>query len=388
MEKGKIVIITGNKYPEGDAGSIRQHSFAKIFNKLGYNPIVIGMGESTGFQAKSFDGITYYSLRYSNKNLISRYLGRKLFYFNVKRTINRIGTQDISSILIVTGNRRVIKYAKAISDKYRIQLYHDSVEWYSASEFINGEKNREYRNNNTLNTVLIDKHFKVFSISRYLDSYFRSKGIESLRIPVIMDVAKVPHNKRRTNDKITFLYAGAMGGKDRIDIFIQALSKLEEPLQNRCEMFIVGATYEEYKRLYGDIDENILNTVVFFKGRVKREKVFDYLSRADFTVLIRPDNERYAMAGFPTKVVESLASATPVVCNLTSDLDIYLENNKTAIFVEAFNVDSCVHSICQILQMDSSKLSYMKENALRAAERLFDWEMYAECVLQFMNKKE
>ncbi len=42
-----IIIISYYRFPEGDAGSIRCYAFAKIFQSLGHNVKVFGMGEST-----------------------------------------------------------------------------------------------------------------------------------------------------------------------------------------------------------------------------------------------------------------------------------------------------------------------------------------------------
>lgn len=42
----KAVIVTENSYPEGDAGAVRQHAFAKILKQLGYDVLVIGYGKT------------------------------------------------------------------------------------------------------------------------------------------------------------------------------------------------------------------------------------------------------------------------------------------------------------------------------------------------------
>lgn len=40
-------------------------------------------------------------------------------------------------------------------------------------------------------------------------------------------------------------------------------------------------------------------------GRVSREEVTQALSNSDFSILLRPSNERYTKAGFPTKSVDA-----------------------------------------------------------------------------------
>ncbi len=44
----KIVIITGNNYPCGDAGAVRQHAMAKLLMDMGHDVFVVGYGSYTG----------------------------------------------------------------------------------------------------------------------------------------------------------------------------------------------------------------------------------------------------------------------------------------------------------------------------------------------------
>jgi hypothetical protein len=69
-------------------------------------------------------------------------------------------------------------------------------------------------------------------------------------------------------------------------------------------------------------------------GRIPRPQVLEELSKADFTVLMRSEEQRYAKAGFPTKFVESLATATPVIANSTSDLGMYLKDGENGYVVK------------------------------------------------------
>ena len=43
----KAIIITENNYPEGDAGAVRQHAFAKMLSEMDYDVLVIGYGKPT-----------------------------------------------------------------------------------------------------------------------------------------------------------------------------------------------------------------------------------------------------------------------------------------------------------------------------------------------------
>ena len=63
------------------------------------------------------------------------------------------------------------------------------------------------------------------------------------------------------------------------------------------------------------------------------------IAEADFTVLMRP-NKRYTNAGFPTKLVESLASGVPVIANLTSDIGWAVRDGREGLKVDDYSAAS------------------------------------------------
>ena len=384
--ENKFLIITGDKYPKGDAGAIRQHSFAKIFEELGYKVLIIGMGESTRFKKSVFDGINYYSLRYYHNNIIMRVLGRLFFPFNLSKILKTLSDGFVSGILIVSGNRITYKIVESYSREYKIQLYHDSVEWYSPSEFKNGEKNRSYKANDKLNRVYIDKKYKVFAISTYLEKYFKEKGINTLRVPVIMDTKEMKYRKEET-DKIVIVYAGNMGAKDRIHNFILAFCDLKQEIREKFEFNIIGLNYEQYRQIAHELPSSVINKEIFFHGRLSNDEVLCHLRRADFTVLLRPKEERYAKAGFPTKVVESLSMSTPVICNLTSDLDKYLVDMDNSIILEDDSYDSSVVALDRISKLTMNELIHLQKKARETAETYFDWRNYIKVFGEFLKVK-
>ena len=384
--KNIFLIITGDKYPNGDAGAIREHSFAKIFQELGYFPIIIGMGETTNFKKKIYDEVTYYSMRYSNKNIVYRILGRVLFLYNTKKILKQLQLNEIKGILVVSGGKVVFEYFEKISKENNIQLFHDSVEWYSSTEFKRGEKDRAYKANQELNTEIINKNYKVFSISSYLEKFFSEKGIKTIRVPVIMDVQRIKHQKDMgKGEKIRIIYAGQVGEKDHLVEVVQAIEYLEKNNISKFQLRLIGITREQYENKFGKIKEELLNKSIYFMGRISREEVLNELSKAHFTVLLRPENERYAKAGFPTKVVESLSTATPVICNYTSDLNLYLRDRYNAIILDGCSEDACIKGLERILKLSKMELETMQGNARKSAEKYFDYRKYRKKFFDFVK---
>ena len=372
-----FLIITGDRYPNGDAGAIRTHSFAKILQCTGYVPVVIGMGEMTDFKERQYEGISYYSLRYSLDNFILKVLGRLLYCHNAKRIIKQYPKAELSGIMYVSGGKKVFFWIKKFADQNRIPLYHDCVEWFSPSEFSNGEKNSMYRFTDQLNKEYIDQSFGVIAISSYLEEHFKKRKIKTIRVPVIMDVEHIQCKKNTNKEYVKIAYAGAMGGKDKINYFIKALEQLSTKELEKLRLYIIGSTLENYEKDFGKIPDYIKERSIIFTGRISRTEVLEHLQSTDFTILLRPEQERYAKAGFPTKVVESLASGTPVICNYTSDLSLYLRNMKDSIEVESYSVEACVKALKCALQTTQEEREVMQSNARKTAEDHFDWRLYS-----------
>ena len=69
-----------------------------------------------------------------------------------------------------------------------------------------------------------------------------------------------------------------------------------------------------------------------FHGRVPQSMVPKCLAQMDFSVLLRP-NARYAEAGFPTKLVESLSAGVPILANPTSDITQYVRDGREGVLL-------------------------------------------------------
>lgn len=383
-----FIIVTANRYPNGDAGAIRQHAFAKIFQEIGYCPVVIGLGETTRFKCKTYDGVSYYSLRYENGGIVFRILGRMLFLHNLKRILSKVPKETIKGILVVSGGESVFKYIEKLSQQYDIPIYHDSVEWYSPSEFKKGKKDLSYIQNERLNTRIISEKYRVFAISRYLENAFSNRNIRTLRVPVIMDIVNIDCIKHKPNDEIIrIVYAGQIGGKDQLAEFVQAIELLKREDAQRIQLRIIGINKEQYENKFGKVKAELIDNQIYFMGRISREKVLEELQNTHFTVLIRPAHERYAQAGFPTKVVESLSTSTPVICNYTSDLCLYLRDGYNSIILNNNTVEACKEAIQRILLLSGDEMTAMQCNARETAEQYFDWKLYVNNFNEFCREQ-
>ena len=102
--------------------------------------------------------------------------------------------------------------------------------------------------------------------------------------------------------------------------------------------------------------------------------------------MLRPENARYARAGFPTKVTESLASATPVICNITSDLGMYIEDMNNGIIVKECSAGAVKEAVERALDLDLADRERMCRNARDTAEEFFDYNEYASKLIELLEQ--
>jgi len=383
----RILIVTIDQFPSGDAGSVRLLSFCEILKDLGHEVIVIGQADVQPYVSHSYRGFEYFSLRSVSKKYSSRimnYIGNKN---RMKKIITKLSeTKKIDSILITLLPINSLFYLKKLARRNNIKLFHDSVEWFSPQNFKWGFLSIFYLINELWNRVLIDHQFSVISISSFLDNHFSARNIRSIRIPVILDTSEIAFRKHTNSDRLEILYAGSPAKKDYLKEVIEGMTLLNEEERKRIKLQLIGVNLHQ---LVGQCNVNpnhikICKESLQIVGRIPREEVIKYLNSADFTVLIRSSKLRYAKAGFPTKVAESLATATPVICNLTSDLGLYLKDGENSIIVESATAYSFMIALRKALALSKDDKQEMCHKARQTAEMHFDFNIYTKQMEKFL----
>ena len=377
----KAIIITENNYPEGDAGAVRQHAFAKMLSEMDYDVLVIGYGKPTKGNVEFYDGIKYISFRENSNNKAFRIWNRMMFGNKFyKYIIKNYLELDLLFVVDLMPNafKKIIKLKK----RYNCTLIHDSVEWYSKEEFKFGKYDIAYKRKDFTNTKVINENWNVIAISTYLKKHFQKLANKTIRIPVIMDIKKIDFRmKVKPNDKIVFSYAGGPGKKDFLREIINGFALLNSNELKKIEINIIGVNKQQLINLC-EVDEkaiDALGTCLKIHGRVERSKAVDYIKNSDYSLLIRDENLRYAKAGFPTKIVESLACGTPPLCNYSSDLELYLEDKKNSIIANGHTSRDVYEAVKKALLItNENDRSLMRENSRKLALSFFDYSVYKD----------
>ena len=381
----KAVIITENKYPEGDAGAVRQHAFAKMFMELDFSVIVMGYGESTQKKFREYEGVRYISFRSKAKNRFFRLVNRIIFGFQIIVCLKQ-NACEANVIMVVDTLPYAFKLVKKFADNRGILLIHDSVEWYSPEEYPDGEKNIQYRLKEKTNRFIVGEGWRVVAISKYLQRHFLKMSDKVVRIPVVMDVSHMPYSSHTNNEKIKFVYAGTPGLKDHLREIITGFSLLPRDQIQQVELCVFGVSKQQ---LYDEcgVDSRVMQIMqesLRVYGRIPREQVIKEVMSADYTVLLRSAELRYAQAGFPTKVVESLACGTPPMCNLSSDLGDYLKDGENSVIIEGQTPVDVRNAVLKALSYKAGEVN-LRSKARKTAEECFDYRQYTNSLKYILS---
>ncbi|MET0760137.1 MAG: glycosyltransferase [Flavobacterium sp.] len=384
------LYIMANRFTKDDAAANRVFTFCKILQDLGKEVIVISLDEVETDKIHVYKGINYVTLRSLSNDLKARAFNFIFHSRRLKKSIIKLSqTYDIEGLFFYDIPAHSLFYLKKTAKNKKIKIFHDSVEWYSPEQFKWGKFALPYILKNLLNKYFIDKQIAVFAISKYLNNYFQSKGIQSTRIPIMLDMKEISFEKVIVPDKLRLLYAGSPGKKDYLKEIIEGLGRLQKEELEKVELQLLGVNKKQLTKVCLIPESSIekCGNSLIARGRVSRDEVLKQLEKTDFTVLLRSSELRYAKAGFPTKVVESLATATPVICNITSDLGDYLINRENSLIVEACTAEAFVITLRKALALSFTEKQTLCYNARKTAEQEFDYRNFKKQFNTFLCEK-
>lgn len=389
----RILVLGMYRFPHGDAPSNRILAMAKSLRFAGYQPFVIAngvppngtLGAKSGIH--SVDGIPYVTVRAEKDKFFNRFARRVFQTWFLARAVLHAGLKDVNCIVTTQGT---VTLGLLILSKYiwKKPLVVDCMEWFEPHQFKLGFFSPSFI------SFLYKFHFlsahasRLICITRLLSDYFESKGKRVFTLPPQVDVDSFePHADAGGGERLELFYAGTASKKDHLHTVLAGLMLLSSGELSRIRFTIAGPTPAEVKALlvaYGT-DASLLGDTLRLLGRIPRSQVLSELSRVHFTVLLRPVS-RYSSAGFPSKIPESLAAGTPVIVNLTSDLNAYLRDGDDALIVERCSPEAFAVALRRALALKSPEINQMIVAARRCALEKFDYRVCRVPINEFFRE--
>jgi glycosyltransferase involved in cell wall biosynthesis len=231
----------------------------------------------------------------------------------------------------------------------------------------------------------------IIAISSYLEHYYQGRGRKVLRVPVLVDLEEPQWALRQPfapdrDGSLTLAFVGNAGKKDNLISALRGLA-LAGHSAKVSQIIVAGPTQTQVAESLGG-EAHLLETLrtrLRFTGRLPHREALGHLARADLSILLRP-SLRYAQAGFPTKLVESLAMGVPVICNLTSDIGMYVHDGREGIVVRDSSPAAFAEGLRRASALSPEQRGEMRHQARRRAERSFDYRNWVQSVRNFMAR--
>lgn len=383
-------------FPEGEASSKRVFGVASALADAG-RQVVIGSGETEPSTAKVLfrsaknGTISYHGLGEKTPRTASTF--KKLanwLIFQGERTVRWLDEQPTkpSHVIYYGTNAAFIIRLLLWCRKNGVTFIVDVVEWHDPRGMPGGYIGPFNISDKISLRILIPKACGIIVISSLLEKYYLVSKCHIIRVPPILDTTKVVVNRTNRNfeRELVLAYAGRPGKKDLVNNVIEAVLLLDEN-GRKVRFIMVGPSVRDILcvpalRLR---KMSSLPSCIAVLGPQSHDKAIAAVNNADFMPLLRP-LKLYAEAGFPTKIVESLASGIPVICNLTSDLGEYIHDGAEGFICRDYSVEAFKQALERALSLKPEKWIEMSKAARAQAERSFDYRNYTEKIASFMEK--
>lgn len=394
-KKRRIIYVGPYSFPNGGAAARRILGNALSLRDAGYEVLISsgqmaeGMREQKSPLEGEYEGFRVISLSERTAEKYPKLL-KHFMYFNMgAKTIEWLESLEVKpdAVILYSGYSpylmRLIPWCK----KHGIKFVFDAVEWYDPKSFVSGVLSPYQWNIELAMRYYSKKTDNVIAISSYLQNYYNAQGCHTLRIPPTLDTKKIePNLKVSQGDTLVVSYTGTPGNKDLFNEYLEAVLRLHEEGENVIFRF-AGVTVEQLLKYPALVERKLqepLPCVLDCRGITSHEEAIAITKTSDFSLLLRR-LERYAQAGFPTKIVESLTMGTPVIINLTSDLSMYIQDGVEGLICDDHTVESLVTSLRKAMSLSSDEKIQMRHKAREQAERSFDCFKYSQVLKEFIE---
>lgn len=399
LNKKRVIYVGPYAFPNGGAGARRILGNALSLRDAGCEVIISSGQMADGMEEQSkpfeseYEGFRVISLGERTAEKYPKIL-KHLMYFKMGaktiRWLDRLEEKpDI--VILYSGYSPYLMRLIPWCNKNGVKFVFDAVEWYDPKSFISGLLSPYQWNIELAMRYYSKKTDNVIAISSYLQKHYDAQGCHTIQIPPTLDTKKIEPNLEASQYKDTLVvsYTGTPGHKDLFNAYLEAVLKLDEEGEKIIFRF-AGVTLVELFHFPALVQRHLqkrLPNCLDCRGITSHEEAIAITKTSDFSLLLRRP-ERYAHAGFPTKVVESLTMGTPVIINITSDLGAYVHDGVEGLICDDHSVDALVTSLKRAVYLTVEEKRQMRYRAREQAELSFDCFKYSQILEEFIQSNK
>lgn len=374
------ILYVGKFIPNEGAVGIHVYNIAQCLEEQGVKIVYVAYSKNGFKENRIYDIRKPMGFIGSLKNVYDIMTG--CYEFDVFK--NAIEKEHPNAVILYNTSNAITRKAINYCKQKNIRIIVENTEWYTITSITSGLAGH-------LLTKSVDKRIRktdkaadgVIVISKYLENYYKKQNVFTFNLPPLFSLEN--ESVERINfHPIRFVYAGSPGGKDILKPFVDCI--IEHNKHNDCkvEFHIYGINQEQLSCITGyQINSEV---GVFAHGRVSHDEVIKAVSYSHFTVLLR-HNMRYAKAGYSTKVAESLALGTPIICNNIGGTDVDINDSETGFKINDCDINTLRNLIMKVVEIKEEDYFKMRRACINYAQKRYTAQNYSKTLLNFILGK-
>lgn len=365
MSKGTIIYYGGFTLPDKSASANRVVSNGKIFDKLGYKTVFIGVSDD------SFDGLKPVAdcdnmFEHAHPKSTKQWIKHMFSVEHIESVIGKY--DDVCKIILYNVPMFTLMKAKKVFSKKNIEVCYDCTEWTKDTD--GSLPKRIFK---AFDEILISNFAhkvadRMIAISSMMEKKYKSSK-KLLILPPLVDINdKIWHQTPENHgDVFEFCFAGIPdGNKESLDKVVEAFCHINK---KNTLLRIIGITEDDFRKIYPDsvIPKNVRNKITFM-GRLSHFETIRHILGCDCYIFIRRSDKRNN-AGFPTKFAESYTCGVPVITTDVSDVGKYIKKSGKGSLLKDMTTETI--SEAMLCQLENKLTSKSLDNA-------FHYESFTE----------
>lgn len=232
----------------------------------------------------------------------------------------------------------------------------------------------------------------IIAISSAISDFYKDRGMQAENIfllPILVDVDRY----RERSDAVVpalqgityLLNSGTFSVKDGVAFLLDAFVRIAREFPDVRLVFTGNVSESVRQELFRLVSEDHIRSRILFVGFLGREQLVWAYQHAAALLSCRPNNA-FANFGFPTKLAEYLASATPVVATRVGDVERYLADSENAFLARAEDAEDIARCMRQVLT-DAGAARAVGERGQEVALKSFSYRTYSLPLSEFIRQR-
>lgn len=395
----KVIILTGEPFPNGMAATNRIMCYARAIKEGGVESevVIFRRTERYGSKPKNtigqgiLEGIPFHYISGSplrGNNSFIRLLSDRIDQWRTDRYLRRVLKKgDILFFFMGGYVQLMLRYMRTAHAKGAFCV-RDLCEL----PFGTGA---ETKTAIRLRKVTLEKQFPrldgIISISDALLNLAKTNTLPTckhIKVPIMVEYEHYCINKMESDTDVPYIFhAGTLyQQKDGILGMIEAFGMAKQRLQMPIKYILTGTvdTSPQAKEIHWLIKKYRLEDSVEFVGYLVREQIKEYLCKASLVISNRPKSKQ-DYYGFSTKVGEYLATGTPLITTNWGEAVNWLKDGESAYIIEPEDTNALANAIVQVFSnLDQAR--QIGKTGQQLCQRSFDYHVWSNPLVDFLKQ--